>query len=609
MDGQYTIALSLNVDWFQPFTHTVYSVGVIYLTILNLPRTLRYKNENLIIVGIIPGPSEPHHDMNSYLHPLVNELLSFWEGINLQVNTASGVIEEKVRCALLCVACDLPAGRKACGFLACNARLGCSRCLKEFSGGVGNQDFSGFERSNWHARTDAEHREDVKKIRTCKTKTEQKSMESQLGCRYSAFLDLPYFNSPRFLIVDPMHNLFLGTGKHMINLWIEFKLLTSNNFLQVQSFVDNIIVPSDVGRIPHKIESGFAGFKADQFKNWITLFSIPALHSIGFSSEHLECWRHFVLACRILCKQVLSSDDVLLADILLLSFCKRVQHIYGKKAITPNMHMHGHLKEILFDYGPVQEFWCFSFERFNGILGNQPNNNRTIEPQLFQRFLRDRFANSFEFPSEFKDDFSSINISDRLVGSVLDTVSLNTEFQIPKKGKHAVFDSVELAYLKNLYMKIHPEHDVTVNHIYIKYSNMTLKGKLYTSSGKRTQKPFIALASWNEEIFGALPTRLPDTDDIMNANKRPVNVHHYFKATFTRPNDKIDTMIFAYVSWYFPHPNLSVIGKPAQVWCKNMFESFGAHSFLPLQNFICRCAHGTISLSDEQVLLVIPLVE
>lgn len=197
--------------------------------------------------------------------------------------------------------------------------------------------------------------------------------------------------------------------------------------------------------------------------------------------------------------------------------------MYGKDAVTPNMHMHGHLKEILLDYGPVQEFWCFSFKRFNGILGNQPNNNRTIEPQLLQRFLRDRFANSFEYPSEFKDDFSSIALSEKLVGSVLDTVSFNTDFSIPNKSTCAVFDSVELIYLKQLYMKMHPEivGDVTVNHIYRKYSSITLKGKLYTSSGRRTLKPFVALALWTEDIFGLPPTGLPDT---VKANERPVNI-------------------------------------------------------------------------------------
>ncbi len=61
-----------NIDWFQPYTHTVVSVGV---TVLEHLDTRENKRKNLIIVGIIPGPSEPQHDINSYLEPLVTELL------------------------------------------------------------------------------------------------------------------------------------------------------------------------------------------------------------------------------------------------------------------------------------------------------------------------------------------------------------------------------------------------------------------------------------------------------------------------------------------------------------------------------------------------------
>ncbi len=66
LQASFTFGLMLNIDWFQPYKHTISSVGVIYL---NLPRTLRFKVENLIIVGIIPGPSEPQHDINSLYTP------------------------------------------------------------------------------------------------------------------------------------------------------------------------------------------------------------------------------------------------------------------------------------------------------------------------------------------------------------------------------------------------------------------------------------------------------------------------------------------------------------------------------------------------------------
>ena len=46
----------LNVDFFQPYKHTTDSYGAInfYLTLINLPRSERFKQENTMLVGIIP---------------------------------------------------------------------------------------------------------------------------------------------------------------------------------------------------------------------------------------------------------------------------------------------------------------------------------------------------------------------------------------------------------------------------------------------------------------------------------------------------------------------------------------------------------------------------
>lgn len=44
----HNFALMMNVDWYQPFKHSPYSVGVIYLAILNLPGEERFKDENMI---------------------------------------------------------------------------------------------------------------------------------------------------------------------------------------------------------------------------------------------------------------------------------------------------------------------------------------------------------------------------------------------------------------------------------------------------------------------------------------------------------------------------------------------------------------------------------
>lgn len=171
-----TYGLMLNVDWFKPYKHLEYSVGAIYLTLMNLPRQVRFKQENVLLIGLIPGPKEPSLNINSFLKPSVDELLEFLDGVHLKVDGRSQI----VRCALLCVACDIPASRKVNGFLGHTAIRGCSKCLKEFPGGVGQKDYSGFDLSLWPPRSNEQHRKNVSSILKCKTKTktQQANMES-----------------------------------------------------------------------------------------------------------------------------------------------------------------------------------------------------------------------------------------------------------------------------------------------------------------------------------------------------------------------------------------------------------------------------------------------
>ena len=78
----------MNIDWFQPFKHTNYSVGAIYMVIMNFPRAERFKPENVIICGIIPSPKESKKHINSFLTTLVIELLDLWEGVYVNIRNS-----------------------------------------------------------------------------------------------------------------------------------------------------------------------------------------------------------------------------------------------------------------------------------------------------------------------------------------------------------------------------------------------------------------------------------------------------------------------------------------------------------------------------------------
>ena len=300
---------------------------------MNLPRSERFKQENVILVGIIPPFLHEPPTLNTFLRPLVDELKVFWTGVRL--NTAESPIYKPLfKLALMCVACDIPAARKCCGFKGHSANYGCSCCLKFFPGAIGNKNFSGFDRSQWTPRTYVEPMKAMEEIKKCATQSSVESIETAKGVKYSILTELPYFDPIRFTVIDPMHNLFLGTAKTMMkNIWLKRGIISNDKLSILQSRIDSLQVPTGLGRIPKKISSNFSGFTAEQLKNWVLLYSMYALREI-ISQDEYHCWQAFVLACFLVCRRNISNQDIVKADLLFVKFCTHVQRIYGDSAIN-----------------------------------------------------------------------------------------------------------------------------------------------------------------------------------------------------------------------------------------------------------------------------------
>ena len=612
LEDSNSLGLMLNIDFFQPFKHTTYSVGAIYFAIMNLPRSIRYKSENIILAGVIPGPDEPEGNMNSFLSPLVKELQKLWNGIEIDCHPNT---IKTIRSALLCVACDLPAGRKVCGFLSHSATYGCSKCKKEFPGGVGNKDYSGFDSDNWPMRTGEAHRRDALKLKSHRTRAEKVKSESESGCRYSTLLELDYFDAPCFLIVDPMHNLFIGTAKHFLKrIWIDQELISDSIFNKIQDCVNNIVVPAGMGRIPYKIRSGFSSFTSNQWQNWVNYYSLIALCSLDvLNGPDLECWRHFVLASRLLCHKHLMSVDVRVADALLLQFCRRTERLYGKEVITPKMHMHSHLRACVEDYGPLHSFWLYAFERYNGILGNFPNNNRSIEIQLMERFLNDQTVKALDLPDEFQDVFKSHfeQASGKLVGSLSDTVNPidDSDIVVPNTCKRCVLDTEDLGNLKFLYSKLHntSPSNIEIPTCSSKYNRVQIRGKQLGSFQSQSSCSSLVIATWRSELFGEPLTDVVPTDPLRVARINYFIQHNYLVNGVSHSQTLVSLLWFKY------HPSHTILGKPLSIWCPDLFEPNGLHSMLPISFVRCRCVSYVCSIkavpSNESVLIVSPCID
>ena len=84
---------------------------------------------------------------------------------------------------------------------------------------MGEKMYLGFDRATWEPRSHDDHLRKVDEVVKCQTKTDRQRLESEYGARYSELFKLPYYDCIRMAIIDPMHNLFLGTAKHTLNVW------------------------------------------------------------------------------------------------------------------------------------------------------------------------------------------------------------------------------------------------------------------------------------------------------------------------------------------------------------------------------------------------------
>jgi hypothetical protein len=114
-------------------------------------------------------------------------------------------------------------------------------------------DYSGFDRENWIAREHSDCVDVGMQHKHAKTAKERSGLEKRYGVRYTVLLTLPYYNAVSFCMIDPMHNLLLGSAKTFTKLWIQHSCQPCA-FATIQRAVDEFVTPSGIGRLPGKVE-------------------------------------------------------------------------------------------------------------------------------------------------------------------------------------------------------------------------------------------------------------------------------------------------------------------------------------------------------------------
>ena len=371
--------------------------------------------------------------------------------------------------------------------------------------------------------------------------------------------------------------------------------------------VDKFVTPAGIGRIPHKIAANFSSFTADQWKNWVLIYSIVVLKN-QIPNEHYECWCIFVDACYLLCSRAITRNNVAKMDGIIIKFCQKFQQLYGVGACTPNLHLHCHLKECFLDFGPAGAFWTFAFERLNGILGSYPTNHHAIEVQLMRKFcVSQQVTHAMKGDKMLCELFHPIQNS---VGSLKQSMlpelpvlpALN---QISGKAcrlippvKEACLNSDEHSVIENL-MKQHFGFSYVRTLLLYKYSRaIEFNGDLYGSLN--------SIHSSSAMNYAKSTT---------NSSPTPAFARKFLKVTVLLTTESGENRsIFIYLvalNWLQPHPEKKWFHSRVEVWRKYT-PCFAPETFVPVVNIICRCAYLVEQVKfnrilEEEVTIVVPV--
>jgi hypothetical protein len=104
-------------------------------------------------------------------------------------------------------------------------------------------------------------------------------------------MELQTIKFPRSFPIDVMHLLFENVAKHMFKHWSGdfYKRIDTSNEPSVLSkkmwkeigesmHLNRKQMPSEFGRPLRNIQKHYRGFKATEWSNWITMYSLPFLN-------------------------------------------------------------------------------------------------------------------------------------------------------------------------------------------------------------------------------------------------------------------------------------------------------------------------------------------
>lgn len=390
LENYGNISFIFNTDGLSVFRSKHLELWPIYVAMNELPPDLRFKKENLILVGAWFGDQKPN--FNVFFPPIARRFLKLQvEGLPVQTpvdfdqnGNFSAIdgpfIEKVIKGVLITGTLDNPARDSLLNKVSFNAKEGCF--CKETGETVENR--AGKRTIVVHPFKEGESlltREEYDHA-SAKADHQNSPVFGIQGLCFLFLLSTMNYN----LALDYLHTICLGVAKKMLNIW--FTPSKEKKPYRISSKIDlidrellKLSPPLFLSRRPRSVSSR-KYWKAAEFRAWILYYS-PILLKGVLPDPYLRHWLLFVTGLSILLSPSISPEALDLASFCLSNFYLNFSGLYdGNRWISINVHHLKHLVTLVKMFGPLWAYSCFPFESMNHQIRLQIHGTGFVLSQL-----------------------------------------------------------------------------------------------------------------------------------------------------------------------------------------------------------------------------------
>lgn len=399
-EGSLNFTMILNADGVPVFHSNNKSLWPVFLNVLELPPSLRFKEENTVIAGLWFGKKP---NVNLILSPLLPSFQTMLKGFSVQ---PFGRNEAKnVQGLVLAATCDLPAKIMMLGMASYSGHFGCQICkieggsVKIVKKSKKKKEGTGKEEKQEETSTKVwvykytkdlalrNHDETVQFSKRAQSLLEiTKDPKTQVcGVKFPSAMFKIMPDAIRGFAVDDLHTIYLGVTKTVTNLWFDAKHSSKpfsirKHMLTADKRIRSVKLPNFLERGVMSIEE-LSNWKGKDYLSWLHYLSIPVLNGI-LPDKYLDHHIDLVSCIHLLQSSSICPNDLISCAKTLNLYVKNFEILYGSRHMSMVVHYLMHLGFVVTNLGPLRNISCFPYEGLNGEILKMIHGTRYIETQL-----------------------------------------------------------------------------------------------------------------------------------------------------------------------------------------------------------------------------------